>query len=103
MNPEPDGHIPDDAITVADNPAASRYELHVRGELAAFTNYRLEPDRIVFTHTETFDQFAGHGLATHLARAVLDAARARALRVVAQCPFVAEYVDEHPEYQDLVV
>jgi predicted GNAT family acetyltransferase len=100
---EPADQIPDDAITVVDNPAASRYELHVRDELAAFTNYRLAPDRIVFTHTETLDGFSGHGLATHLARAVLDAARARGLRVVARCPFVAEYVAEHPEYQDLVV
>ena len=103
MSPEPDAEIPDDAITVVDDPAASRYELHVRGELAAFTNYRLAPNRIVFTHTETLDGFAGHGLATRLARAVLDAARARGLRVVPQCPFVAQYVDEHPEYQDLVV
>ena len=103
MSPEPDAEIPDDAITIVDDPAASRYELHVRGELAAFTNYRLAPNRIVFTHTETLDAFAGHGLATRLARAVLDAARARGLRVVARCPFVAQYVDEHPEYQDLVV
>jgi predicted GNAT family acetyltransferase len=103
MSPEPDEELPDDAITIVDNLAASRYELHVRGELAGFTNYRLAPDRIVFTHTETLDKFAGHGLATHLARAGLDAARARGLRVVARCPFVAAYVAEHPEYQDLVV
>jgi len=103
MSPEPDAEIPDDAITIVDDPAASRYELYVSGELAAFTNYRLAPNRIVFTHTETLDAFGGHGLATRLARAVLDAARARGLRVVARCPFVAQYIDEHPEYQDLVV
>jgi predicted GNAT family acetyltransferase len=56
----------------------------------------------VFTHTETLDAFKGIGVATRLARAVLDAARARGLRVVARCPFVANYIDEHPEYQDLV-
>ena len=103
MSPDADDQIPDDAITIVDDPLASRYELHVRGELAAFSNYRLAPDRIVFTHTETLDGFSGHGLATRLARAVLDAARTRGLRVVARCPFVAEFVDEHPEYQDLVV
>ena len=97
-----DDELPDDAITVVDDPLANRYELHVAGELAAFTNYRLEPGRIVFTHTETLDAFKGIGVATHLARAVLDAARARGLRVVARCPFVANYIDEHPEYQDLV-
>ncbi len=107
MSPEPDDELADDkftddAITVVDNPLASRYELHVAGELAAFTNYRLDSGRIVFTHTETLDAFKGHGVATHLARAVLDAARTRGLRVVARCPFIASYVAEHPEYQNLV-
>ena|SRR5258708_34811783 len=102
MSTEPTAQIPDDAITVVDNPARQRYELHVGDELAAFTNYRLSPGRIVFIHTETLDAFAGHGIATRLARGVLDAARARGLRVVARCPFVAAFVAEHPEYQDLV-
>ena len=102
MNTEPGGEITNDEITIVDNPAASRYELYVNGELAAFTNYRLTPGRIVFTHTETLEGFAGHGVATRLARGVLDAARARGLGVVPRCPFVARYVAEHPEYQDLV-
>jgi predicted GNAT family acetyltransferase len=102
MNPPPDDEIADDTITIVDNPAANRYELRVAGELAAFTTYRLSPGRIVFIHTETLDGFAGHGLATRLARAELDEARARGLRVVPRCPFVAKYIAEHPEYQDLV-
>jgi predicted GNAT family acetyltransferase len=92
----------DAEITVADNPAAKRYELHVNGELAAFTTYRLAPDRIVFRHTETLPAYAGQGLGGRLARAVLDAARARGLNVVPMCPFIARYIVEHPEYQDLV-
>ena len=102
MSPEPEDEVTDDAITVVDNPAANRFEIHVGGELAAFTTYRLAPGRIVFVHTETLDGFAGHGLASRLAGAVLDEARARGLRVVARCPFVASYIAEHPEYQDLV-
>ena len=89
-------------ITIVDNPAASRYELRVDGVLAALTNYRLGPSRIVFTHTETEDGYTHHGLAARLAQAVLDDARARGLEVVAKCPYVAAYVAEHPEYQDLL-
>src|SRR4051812_21649339 len=92
----------DPVISVTDNPEKQRYEISVDGELAGFTTYRLHPDRIVFRHTETFDQFAGHGLASHLAQAVLDDARERRLQVVAICPFVARYIAEHPEYQELL-
>jgi len=91
-----------DTITIERNDATRRYELTVGDELAGFAEFRTTPDGIVFTHTETLDAFKGIGVATHLARAVLDAARARGLRVVARCPFVAKYIDEHPEYQDLV-
>ena len=102
-----DDAIPDDAIVVADNQGAHRFELRVNGELAAFTTYRLEPnlerpERIVLVHTETLGGFTGRGLAGRLVRAELDTARSRGLRVVPRCPFVARYVGEHPEYQDLV-
>jgi hypothetical protein len=32
----------------------------------------------------------------------LDDARRRGWRIVPQCPFVAEFIAEHPEYADLV-
>ena len=107
MSPAADEAIPDAAILIADNQAANRYELRVNGQLAALTDYRLEPsaeapERIVFVHTETHDGFTGHGLASRLARAELDAARRRGLRVMPRCPFVARYISEHPEYEDLV-
>ena len=33
---------------------------------------------------------------------MLDESRARGLKVYAQCPFIAGYIDKHPEYQDLL-
>ena len=37
-----------------------------------------------------------------VAKFALEDARARKLTVVAQCPFVANYIQKHPEYQDLL-
>jgi predicted GNAT family acetyltransferase len=91
-----------DGMTVTNNSDAGRYELHVGDDLAAFVTYRLTRDRLVLIHTETLEAFAGHGVGAHLVQAVLDEARDRGLRVVPRCPFVARYIKEHPEYQDLV-
>jgi predicted GNAT family acetyltransferase len=33
---------------------------------------------------------------------VLDDARRQGLRVLPLCPFIAHYVEQHPEYQELV-
>ena len=37
-----------------------------------------------------------------LARGALDHVRARGLKAIAQCEFIAGYLDKHPEYADLV-
>jgi predicted GNAT family acetyltransferase len=87
---------------VADNPDKARFEIVVDGELAGFVLYHLRGNEIALTHTETDDRFRGHGLASQLARATLDAARARHLDVLPYCPYVRSWIAEHPEYAALV-
>ncbi|GII77812.1 N-acetyltransferase [Sphaerisporangium rufum] len=92
----------DDAVTVAENPDASRYEITVAGRLAGFAEYRRRGTRLVFTHTEVSPEFEGRGLGGRLVGAALDAARAAGETVVPRCPFVAAYIDRHPQYAGLV-
>jgi uncharacterized protein len=87
---------------VADNWDRSRYEITVDGALAGFATYRRTGDTVTMIHTEIADEFEGRGLGATLARGALDDIRARGLRVVAKCPFVAKFIREHPEYGDLV-
>jgi uncharacterized protein len=87
---------------VTDNPAASRYEVHVGGALAGFVLYHLSGQRITLIHTEIDPQFQGAGLATRLARYSLDDARKRHLAVLPSCPYIRSWIKKHPEYVDLV-
>ncbi|MDQ1479907.1 MAG: uncharacterized protein QOI44_768 [Actinomycetota bacterium] len=98
----PENEMTENEMTVTDNADADRYELHVGNDLAAFLQYHRNGKRLVLIHTETLAAFAGHGVGAHLVKTVLDEARDRGLRVVPRCPFVARYIKEHPEYQDLV-
>jgi predicted GNAT family acetyltransferase len=88
--------------TVADDPAVSRYELLVDGELAATANYSLAAQKIVFTYTELMPGFEGRGLGQQLAADVLEDVRRRQLAVVARCPFFSTFIEDHPGYGDLV-
>ncbi|XVQ13086.1 GNAT family N-acetyltransferase [Spirillospora sp. CA-255316] len=87
---------------VTENAGASRYEIRVDGELAGFAEYKLRPDKIVFTHTEVDGAFEGQGVGSALARGALDDARAKGLGVVPLCPFIKGWIDKHPDYRDLV-
>lgn len=87
---------------VARNAGASRFEISVDGRLAGFAEYRERPGKIVFTHTEVSDDFEGQGLGSLLVREALDQVRSDGLAVLPLCPFVARYIERHPEYRDLV-
>jgi predicted GNAT family acetyltransferase len=90
-----------EAIVLVDNPEESRFETEVDGHIA-FVSYLRRDDTIFFTHTEVPKELEGRGLGSALARAVLDRARAEHRKVVARCPFIAKYVERHPEYQSLL-
>ena len=89
-------------IHVADDPTRNRYVVRVDGQDAGFAAYELKGDRIVFTHTEIDDAYEGRGLGSRLASGALDDVRGRDVGVVARCPFIARYIERHPEYADLV-
>jgi uncharacterized protein len=91
------------AVEITLNEPEHRYEAHADGELAGFAVFRMQGDRIVFTHTEVDDRFEGQGVGSKLARHALDDVRERgSLRVVPQCPFIRSWIEKHPEYADLV-
>lgn len=90
-----------EAIAIVDNPEETRFEADVDGHIA-FVSYLRRDDTVFFTHTEVPKELEGRGIGSALARAVLDRARAEHWKVVARCPFIAKYVERHPEYQSLL-
>jgi uncharacterized protein len=88
---------------VVQNAEQSRFEIVVDGDVAGFSAYQLFGNSILFTHTQIDPSRAEHGLGSQLVKAELDQIRSTTdLRVVAQCPFVAHFIREHPDYQDLL-
>ena len=90
-------------VVIVDNRDFWRVEAHVGGKVAGFAAYRDKQGRRVFTHTEVDPAFEGQGIGSTLARAALDKARADHVGVVPLCPFIRGWIDQHPDYTDLVV
>jgi predicted GNAT family acetyltransferase len=88
---------------VRDNTANHRFELLADGEVAGLAMYRVRDDAIVITHSEVNPKFRGRGYGNELASRTLDLIRSRGEKVVPICPFFAQYVEEHREYDDIVI
>ena len=83
------------------NPEQSRYELAIDGTLVGIADYRVEGDVVVFPHTEIERSRRGNGLGAQLVQYALDDVRTTDRRVEPRCWYVAQFIDEHPEYADL--
>jgi len=83
--------------------AARRYTLWLDDETVGLADYVVTPHEVRFTHTEIDPRHRRQGLAGILIEYALDDWRTRSnLTVVPQCPYVARWVDDHAEYQDLL-
>jgi uncharacterized protein len=87
-------------MDVRDNPAQHRFELETDGEIAVAA-YRREGDTIVFTHTVVPEAMRGKGIGSRLIAGALAQVHGQGLKVVPDCPFVAAYLQQHPDAADL--
>ncbi len=82
------------------NRARHRYEFDTEAG-AALAFYRLDNGVMTFTHTEVPAALRGRGIGSAMIHAVLTDVRAQGLKVIAACPFVADYLARHQEFADL--
>ena len=86
---------------VRQNPALNRYEMDIAGG-TALAFYRLADGVMTFTHTEVPAALRGRGIGSQMMHGVLQNVRAQGLKAIPRCPFVADFIDRHPTYADLL-
>lgn len=89
-----------DDLEIVQNTDTSQFELKLDANSTAIVEYQIAGKNIIFTHTEVPQKYEGKGIASRLARHVLDYAVAEGFKIQALCPYIAMYVARHPEYQE---
>ena len=86
---------------IRDHRDGHRYALDIDGETAVVI-YNDVAGGLLITETLVPEALEGQGIASRMARHVLDDVRARGLKVLPTCPFFAGYLQKHPEHADVV-
>lgn len=85
-----------------DNAERKQYEFHI-GKLVPKIEYiRTRNNEIYLTHTEVPAQLEGKDIGAALVRQTLEDIERQGLALVPQCPFVAGYIQRHPEWKRIV-
>ena len=92
----------DEQIHIVHEREQQRYDIFVGSTRGGYAEYTLDDGVMTFTHTITNPSMRGQGLAGKVVKQALDDARSDGLHVVPQCWFVAQFIDEHPEYRDVL-
>ena len=93
----------DDGLRIVDEPDRQRYEARIGADLVGFVEYRPVRGRRILFHTEVDQSVEGRGIGSRLVTGVLDDIRAHGFRITVKCPFVAAFLERHPDYLDLLV
>lgn len=87
---------------VRDDPENHRYVLELDGEVAGLAVYHIRGDRYFFVHTEIEPGHEREGLGSVLARSALEDVRVKGAQIVPLCPFIAGFIDRHPDYEEMI-
>lgn len=90
------------AVTVVHHSDDEYYELLVDGEQAGLLVYHVVGSHLSITHTVIEQTYRGRGLSWVLVGRALDDIRTRSVTVSNHCPVVNRFVENNPEYRDLL-
>ena len=83
------------------NSQKSRFESEHDGQVAV-AEFIASPGVLTVTHVIVPPQLRGGGVASTLAAHVVEHARRENLKIEPRCPFMAAYLQKHPETRDLL-
>lgn len=89
-------------VEVRNDEANTKYDAWLGDDLVGMIVYGKSGGRYVLTHAAVLPEFQGHGVGHQLISGTLDDIRSQGSRITVICPVVREFIDRHPEYEDLI-
>ena len=94
--------LSDYVIDVDNDEEHFKYEAWINEEVVANLDYRLDDEKIVLIATSVKYAYRRHGIATELIAKTLDDIRTTGRKIIVICPVVRAFIDQYPQYEDLL-
>ena len=91
-----------DDYTFSVNKNMNQFELVVDEDNIAFLEYYTDGKKIFLNHTEVPFDLRGRGFAAKLVEKSLEYCRENNLIVVPACSYVAHFIDDNPQWNDVL-
>ena len=88
---------------LVNNHEQKQYEFHIDGFVPRIEYIKTNNGEIYLTHTEIPYELEGKGIGSALVEKVLRDIEEKSLRLVPLCPFVAGYIQKHPEWRRIIM
>jgi predicted GNAT family acetyltransferase len=88
-------------MLITNNKNRNRFEAEVNGEFA-YLDYEFYGDVMALVHTFVPPKERNQGIAFALVKFALEYAKAGHLKVFAGCSSVSIFIEQHPEYEELL-
>ena len=92
-----------DDYELIDNEERHQYEFHIGKYVPQIEYLKTKNGEIYLTHTEVPVALEGKGVGSQLVEKVLKDIEKQELRLVPLCPFVAGYIQKHPDWRRIVM
>ncbi len=89
-------------LPLTDNRELCQYEMLIDNNIARVRYKKVGTNEIILTHTEIPEALQGKGLGSILANKVLTRIKQENLKVTPLCPFMAAYIEKHPEWKEIL-
>lgn len=96
------GNIHREDVKVRHEPPAKRFAVRLDNKIA-YLSYEERGNNVLdYAHTYVPDEYRKRGIASAITRYALDWAREKGYSIIPSCSFVEDYINNNPEYRDIV-
>lgn len=79
-----------------------RFYVEIDGKISELKYKKIDDKTLEYYHTYVPEELRDQGIASFITQHALEYAKKQGYSIISSCPFVKQYLDDHPEFADVI-